>query len=183
MTITRKHLLGSTAVMVALSPLVALQQAAQAASVSVPAQVIMNSALALTPNDSLNFGTLTLTPAGGTVQLGFTDNVTKIGGNFNPAGGTVTSGNVTMKLTPGLVTKVSTTTATYKISALGGGAGSKTMTLSNINYRVGTKIGPNLTFTPGAGTNTLDIGADLKTSGPQVQGTYIGNIKLMVNQF
>lgn len=175
----KKLLLGSTAAMVALSPLAAQQL--QAASVTINAWAAINTAVLLNVNTGLNFATLSQT-APGTVQLDFTDNVIKLGGGLIPTGGSPTSGNVTIRGLPGQQMKVATTAATYKITTLGGGAASKSMTISNINYRIGPATGANLTITPTAMTNVLDIGANLKAPGTQLNGVYTGNIKVMVTQ-
>ena len=112
MRVNKKVLLGSTVAMVALSPLTA--QRLQAAQVAVSAQAIINAVISLTKNTDINFGILTETLAG-TASVNFTDTAANVAGGLNPAGGTVTSGNVTVKSQAGAKITISATPASFKI--------------------------------------------------------------------
>lgn len=173
----RTKFLGSTAVMVALSPL-AVQQI-QAASLSIGAYAAIGTGVGFTQVRGLDFATFTQAGTRGTLRLGFSDNLSVVGGGINPVGGTPSSGDVMIKVLPGIQLKLSSTAATYKITAFGGGP-NRSMTVSNINYRLGSFTGPNLTLTPTVLTNNLHVGADLKSNLGQIEGAYTGVIRIMM---
>ena len=175
---SKKELLGATAAMVVLSPLVL--QNANAASLSVGASAVIRQAINLTQQQSLNFGSLSETGGGGTVTLNFSDSINDGPGALRPVvGGSTTSGHVTITGQAGIPVLVSSETSTFKLLNGGGGATSTEMTVKDIVYRMNGQNGANLSVTLGTGVNDLDIGAKLVSSG-QAAGTYSGSFTVNV---
>lgn len=174
----KKSLLGTAAVMVALSPLA--MQNAQAAQEQVDAQATINRVIDLTKVADINFGILTETAAG-TVAVDFANGITTTAGGLHPAGGTVTSGHVTIKAQSGATVQISSTPASFKITTGGGGA-NKSMTVQNIVYSLtgAGATGATVTKTMAATTDQIKIGAQLKSNGTQVTGVYTGNYNVEV---
>ena len=179
MRINKKTLLGSAALMVVLTPLVA--QKAQAATATIGAQAIINKAITFTNTVSMDFGVLTETAAG-SVTINFADTVANFGGGLNPAGGTPASGAVDIKATSGVNLVVSTTGGpNFMLKTGGGGSAAKSLTLNTLKYQLnGATAAGTLTKSMAAATSTLTIGGKLISSGGQNTGTYTGNFTVSV---
>jgi hypothetical protein len=174
MKINKKILLGSSAAMVALSPLAAQQL--RAASVSVPAQAIIQAAIDFDNTVGLDFGILTQTAAG-TASVGFTNNLS-VGGGVKAAGGTVATGSVDIKATKGQTLVISPNGLPFILSA-----GTKTMQITAVKFKynaaTGVTISPAVTASYTVG-DALLVGATLDVGAAQTSGTYIGAVKVDV---
>ena len=174
--VNKKVLLASSAIMVVLSPNVVQQ--ADAATQAISAVATIQQAVALSQATALDFGQLTQTAAG-TVNIDFNNSVTTVAGGLNSIGGGPTSGGLQIKAALTNVV-ISSTAATYMLSANGGGTANKTLKVNDIQYQLLGATGPTITPLLTAGTDTAKISANLVATAGQSTGVYTGSIKANV---
>lgn len=174
----KKQLLGATAAMVALSPIVLHE--AKAASLSVGAQAVVRQAINLDQQQSVNFGSLSESSAG-TVTLDFSNNVADGAGGLRPVGGSPTSGRIAVTSQANALLAVSTPSATFQLQNGGTGTGAANeLTVKDVAFKIGGAIGASVSATVTNSANNLDISAKLASSGSQNAGTYTGNFTVNV---
>lgn len=176
MKLNKKVLLGSSAALVALSPLAAQQL--RAASVSVPAQATIAQAIAFSNTVPMNFGVLTQAGAG-TAVLDFAGGITTLGA-VNKAGGSPTTGAVTIKASTGQVLDIAANGLPFTLNH---STAADTMQITAVKFKynaiTGSPISAPVTAAYTAGEvlligGTLTVGAGLKS------GVYTGAVKIDV---
>ena len=148
-----------------------------AATSGVPIQAIIQGAVALTQTRSLNFGTMSVTGAGGTLNVDNTDTATPTGG-VSSVGGTITAGGFTLRGTTGKQIDVSGP-ASVTISN-----GTTTMTVGSftIDGAAGTINATPFSHSLAAITETgFRLGGTLTVGAAQAAGTYTGTVTITAN--
>ncbi|HOO81110.1 MAG TPA: DUF4402 domain-containing protein [Alphaproteobacteria bacterium] len=153
-------------------------QAAYAATGSVPIQAAVHGALAITQTRTLNFGSITDSGAGGTINVDNSDTPT-VGGGVTSYGGTITSGGFTLRGTPGRQIDV---TAPTSVVISNGAAATMTVGLFTINGAAGTINATAFTHILTVLTQTgFRLGGTLNVNPGQAAGTYTGTVNLTGN--
>lgn len=188
MKINKKILLGSTAAMVALSPLAAQQL--QAATVDVPAEAEIQGAISFNGTQAINFGILTQSGAGAGNATVTVDGAQGPGnGTLVPAGGTPSAGEVKVSAATGVNIVVTGVGDPWLLQR--GGAGTtadEALEITALQFRAGTGgaigvLGAPYTYSQTGSQTTLFIGAKLSTLGgvgTLKTGTYTGNVTVDV---
>lgn len=170
---TMKVLLGSTT----LIALGAAGQTAQAATAGVGINAIVLDPVQITAVATLNFGSLTESSAG-TITVDNGDSVSGTTGGVTSIGGTIQSGDFTLKGSTGRQIDV-TAPASVILSS-----GGNTMTVSTFTVN-GGGVDINATaFTRSlaAATETgFKLGGTLNVGAGQASGTYTGSVTLTAN--
>lgn len=168
----KKVLLGATTI---LAVGVAAQPA-DAATTGVAIQAIILDPVQITANQSLNFGSLTDSGAGGTATV---DNAgaISVGGATTSIGGTIQQGLFTLKGSTGRQIDI-TAPASVLIAS---GGDNMTVDQFTINGAVAAAATP-FTHSLAAATETgFDVGARLTVGAGQAAGTYTGTVTLTAN--
>ena len=149
-------------------------QAVNAATTGVPIQAIIHGVVAVTQTRTLNFGSLTESGAGGTLNVDNTDAITA-GGAVTSFGGAIAAGGFTLRGTTGRQIDV---TGPLNVTISNGGA---TMTVGSftINGAAGTINGTAFTHSLAMITETgFRLGGTLNVSAGQAAGTYTGTVTI-----
>lgn len=160
-----KRMIGSVAILTALTTGVNAQSTATASTTAV-----LVTPISVAKTTDLHFGTVAASATAGTVVLDYANGRTATGGATLPASGATP--------TTGVFTVTGQGSSTFSISipttltlTSGGGA---TMTVNNIICEQGTS------GTLSSGTRALNIGATLVVAAAQVAGTYTNASDLLV---
>ena len=161
----KKVVLGSTTLLAAG----AVANVAEAATDGVPIQAIIVAPVDITQSQTMNFGSLTESGAGGTAVLDDADNLTP-GAGITSLGGTIQSGGFQLK---GTATKTVQVTAPASVQIT---SGANKMTVNA--FTIEGAASP-YTHTMVAATDTgLRIGGTLNIGAAQPAGTYNGVVTL-----
>ncbi|MCB1721152.1 MAG: DUF4402 domain-containing protein [Alphaproteobacteria bacterium] len=150
----------------------ALGSAANAATASVAIQAIVLDPVQITANNSLNFGSVTESGAGGTIVV---DNggFNSVTGAVTSIGGTIQPGTFTLKGSTGRNIQVDVA----NVATISSGANTMTVNALVLYNPAGTITGDPITVTLGAATVAgFELGGTLNVGAGQAAGTYTGNV-------
>ena len=171
-----KKLLMLGTALVTLSSLVAASRA-KGATATVSMSAVILQAIALTAGQSLLWGNLTDTGAGGTATVSVAGALGVTGGTTGISG-TVQQGTTTVNATTGVPITFSITGGTQVVS------GANNMGVDNYQLAINAvtgAAGAALTQSIGASPSTLNIGGRLTVGAAQAAGAYTGTFTVNAN--